>query len=54
MTKKHVLLSARQLKARVKEETMTSKEYRREGFIKQANQELEHAKFFQKQLEKKK
>ena len=47
-------LSPRTLKARVKEETATSKEYRKEGFIKQANQELEHAKFFKKQLHKKK
>ena len=46
------LLSAKVLRARVKEEKATSKEYRREGFIKQANQELAHAKFFEKQLKK--
>lgn len=47
-------LSTRTLKARVKEETETSREYRREGFIKQADQELQHAKFFKEQLKKKK
>jgi hypothetical protein len=52
MTKK--LLSARTLKARVEEEKATSKEYRNEGFIKQANQELAHAKFFEKQLKQQK
>ena len=46
-------LTDRQLKARVKEEKATSHEYRKEGFIKQANQELAHAKFFEKQLKKK-
>jgi hypothetical protein len=48
------LLSSKTLRARVKEEIKTSKEYRKEGFIKQANQELAHAKFFEKQLEKRK
>ena len=47
------LLSKAVLKARVKEEKATSKEYRKEGCIKQANQELAHAKFFEKQLKKK-
>ena len=47
MTKK---LTTRQLSARVKEEKATSKEYRKEGFIKQANQEMQHAKFFEKKL----
>ena len=46
-------LSARILKSRVREETETSKMYRREGFIKQANQEMQHAKFFKAQLKKK-
>jgi hypothetical protein len=46
-------LTDRQLKARVKEEKETSREYRKEGYIKQANQELAHAKFFEKQLKKK-
>jgi len=45
-------LPMRTLKARIKEEKETSKEYRKEGFIKQANQELQHAKFFEKQLKK--
>ena len=47
-------LSPRTLKARIKEEKETSKEYRKEGFVKQANQEMEHAKFFMQQLKKKK
>jgi len=47
-------LSPRILKARVKEETETAKMYRKEGFTKQANQELQHARFFEKQLKKKK
>jgi guanylate kinase len=46
-------LSVRTLKARIKEEKQTSREYRKEGFIKQANQEMQHAKFFEKQLKKK-
>ena len=45
-------LPMRTLKARIKEEKETAKEYRKEGFIKQANQELQHAKFFEKQLKK--
>lgn len=47
-------LPVRTLKARVKEETETSKMYRKEGFVKQANQELAHAKFFEKQLKQQK
>jgi hypothetical protein len=47
-------LSIKTLKDRVKEETATSKMYRREGFIKQANQEMQHAKFFASQLKKNK
>jgi hypothetical protein len=47
-------LSARTLKARVKEEKETSAMYRREGFTKQANQELAHAKFFEKKLKEQK
>ena len=46
-------LSARTLKARVKEEKETAKMYRKEGFTKQASQELQHAKFFEQQLKKK-
>jgi len=44
--------TTRQLKARVKEEKQTSREYRKEGFIKQANQEMQHAKFFEKKIKK--
>jgi hypothetical protein len=47
-------LSSRILKARVKEEKETAAMYKREGFTKQGNQELAHAKFFEKQLKKKK
>lgn len=46
-------LSTRTLKARVKEEKATSREYRKEGFLKQACQEMQHAKFFEQQLKKK-
>ena len=45
-------LPMRTLKARVKEEKETAKMYRKEGFIKQARQEQQHAEFFEKQLRK--
>jgi hypothetical protein len=47
-------LSNRTLTARVKEEKETAAMYRKEGFIKQANQELAHAKFFEKKLNQQK
>jgi hypothetical protein len=42
----------KELEARVKEENKTSKEYAKEGYIKQAKQEKEHAEFFGKEKEK--
>lgn len=50
----HKQLSSRILKARVKEEKETASMYRKEGFVKQANQELQHAKFFEKKLNQQK
>jgi len=42
------------LEARVKEEKETAKMYRKEGFKKQADQELQHAEFFEDLLKKRK
>lgn len=40
----------KELQARVKEENATAKQYAKEGFTEQAEDEAKHAKFFEKQL----
>ncbi len=40
------MVSTQKLLARYREEMRTAKEYKKEGYTKQGNQELEHAKFF--------
>jgi hypothetical protein len=46
--------SCKKLKAFEKEEAKTKKEYIKDGFKKQGNQEGEHSKFFKKEFERRK